>query len=165
MTHWKKLCNPDYLGAYFLDPGQELDLTIREVKNELVTGTDGKKETCIVAHFMEKDVKPMILNRTNCKAISKALGSSQIEDWTGGRIRIYVEMVRAFGETVEALRVRPKSPVVKKPQLTPEHEKWPGAVKAVSESGNIEIVKQYYQLMPEHEALLLQLAKEVASDA
>ena len=165
MTHWKKLCNPDYLGAYFLDPGQELDLTLQKVQNEVVTGADGKKESCIVAHFQEAGIKPMILNRTNCKAISKALGSSQIEDWIGKQIRIYAEQVRAFGEMVEALRVRPKAPAVNKPQLTPEHEKWAGAVKATAESGGLAMVKQYYRLTAEHEALLLKQAKEAAEHA
>ena len=43
-THWRKLINPDYLGAYSIDPGKTMVLTIRTVKNEMVTGTDGKKE-------------------------------------------------------------------------------------------------------------------------
>ena len=70
-THWKKLTNPDYLGAYALENGQDIILTIGYVREEKVTGTDGKKDDCVVCHFSEHGVKPMILNSTNMKTISK----------------------------------------------------------------------------------------------
>lgn len=108
-THWKKLINPDYLGAYSLEPGQDIVLTIKEVRKEIITGAEGKKEECIVCHWQEKE-KPMILNVTNCKTISKLLKTNYIERWAGHRIQIGAEMVRAFGDTVEALRVRNKLP-------------------------------------------------------
>ena len=112
LTHWKKLTNPDYLGAYALEPGQELILTIKSVSNETVTGTDGKKETCSVMRFAE-NVKPMILNATNSKTITKLLKTPYIEKWAGRKIQIYVESVKAFGEVVDALRIRPFLPVEK----------------------------------------------------
>ena len=65
MTHWKTQFNYDYLGAYSLPDGKDIILTIRETKKEQVVGTSGKKEECFVAYFFE-NVKPMILNRTNC---------------------------------------------------------------------------------------------------
>ena len=108
-THWKKLINPDYLGAYSLDPGKDMVLTIRQVRKEMITGADGKKEECIVCRWQE-DQKPMILNRTNCKTISKLLKTPYIEHWAGHRIQIGAEMVSAFGEKVEALRVRNRLP-------------------------------------------------------
>lgn len=52
-THWKKLINPDYLGAYSLEAGKDMILTIREVKREMITGTGGKKEECPVCHWQE----------------------------------------------------------------------------------------------------------------
>ena len=70
-THWKKLNNPDYLGAYALTPGQDLIATIKTVGKEIVTGPDGKKEECMVVHFMESNIKPLILNATNAKTIQK----------------------------------------------------------------------------------------------
>lgn len=110
MTHWKKLTNPDYLGAYALAPGEELILTIKSVANEVVTGTDGKKETCSVMRFVE-DVKPMVLNSTNAKMIAKLFKTPYIEQWAGRRIQIYVEHgVKAFGDIVDALRIRPFLP-------------------------------------------------------
>ena len=108
-THWKKLINPDYLGAYSLDPGKDMVLTIKAVRKEMITGTDGKKEECIVCYW-EEDQKPMILNVTNCKMIAKLLKTPYIERWAGHRIQIGAEVVSAFGEKVEALRVRKNLP-------------------------------------------------------
>ena len=108
-THWKKLQNPDYLGAYALNPGEEIIATIKSVKNENVIGTDGKTENCTVARFIEP-IKPMILNVTNCKIISKLYKTPYIENWAGKKIQIYATKVKAFGEIVEALRIRPEIP-------------------------------------------------------
>lgn len=110
--HWRKLTNPNYLGAYSLMPGQEIVATIKRVANEMVIGPDGKKEECIVAYFIENDIKPMILNSTNCKTIQKIYKTPYIEEWQGRKIQLYVETVRAFGEMVEALRIRPSIPKI-----------------------------------------------------
>lgn len=110
-THWKKLQNPDYLGAYSLNPGEDLILTLAAVRQEKVTGADGKKEECMVARFRE-NVKPMILNVTNCKTIEKLYKTPYIEEWSGRKIQLYAEKVKAFGDIVEALRIRPFVPRV-----------------------------------------------------
>lgn len=113
-THWKKLSNPDYLGAYALDPGKDMILTIRSVAEENVIGADGKKEDCIVMRFQE-NVKPMIINATNAKTIQKIYHTPYIEDWAGCKIQLYVAQVKAFGEVVDALRIRPTVPKVEQP--------------------------------------------------
>ena len=116
-THWKKLTNPDYLGAYSLASGdgyEEKIVKITMVRQEKVTGPDGKQEMCMVAHLAD-GLKPMILNRTNCKAIEKVVGSSFIEDWAGHCVTVYVAKVKAFGEVVDALRIRPTKPKAKEP--------------------------------------------------
>lgn len=112
LTHWKKLMNPDYLGSYALEPGQDLIVTIKSVCNEEVTGSDGKKDICSVIHFVE-NVKPMILNATNNKTIAKLFKTPYIEEWAGRKIQIYIEKVKAFGEIWDALRIRPYLPVEK----------------------------------------------------
>ena len=113
-THWKKFNNPEFLGAYAVDPEEDLIATIKSVQQEQFTGTGGKKDEGIVIRFEEKDIKPMICNATNAKTISKVVGSPYIEDWAGHRIALYVAEVSAFGETVDALRVRPYKPKVEK---------------------------------------------------
>ena len=108
LTHWKKTQNPDYLGAWALQPGQEPVLTITAAGVEKVIGTDGKKEECLVIHYKEKfGPGKMIVNRTNAKAISKVAGSPFLEKWPGTAIQVYSDRVKAFGDVVDALRVRP----------------------------------------------------------
>ena len=111
MTHWKKLTNPDYLGAYALEDGKDMVVTIEYVRSETVTGPDGKREECPVAHFKD-GIKPMILNVTNMKTIAKIYGTPFIENWAGKKIQLYVAQVSAFGTVTDALRIReyvPKS--------------------------------------------------------
>lgn len=105
LTHWKKLTNPAYLGAYSIEGGKDLILTISYVREEQVVGADGKKDNCVVCHWKEQQ-KPMILNSTNMKMITKLIGTPYIEQWAGHRIQIGIEKVKAFGDVVEALRVR-----------------------------------------------------------
>lgn len=117
-THWKKLTNPDFLGAYeVLTRGHDLILTIKSIGNEMITGSDGKKEECVVAHFYEPE-KPMIMNKTNLKTIDKELKYGPfIEDWTGKRIQLYAAQVKAFGELTDALRIRPNVPKEQKQDI------------------------------------------------
>ena len=104
--------NPDFLGAYALEPGEDLIATIKSAAKETFIGTAGKKDEGLVVHFAESDIKPMIVNVTNAKEISKLAGSSYIEDWKGCKIQLYAAEISAFGETVDALRVRPFPPKV-----------------------------------------------------
>lgn len=109
-THWKKLNNPDYLGAYALEPGEDMVLTIKSAGEETYVGNAGKKEKGLLIHFEERDVKPMICNATNAKTITKVAKSPYVEDWSGVKISLYATEVSAFGDTVEALRVRDYAP-------------------------------------------------------
>lgn len=106
-THWKKLTNPKYVGAQDFQPGQELEVTLETIASEMVKGSDGKEESCVVAR-MKGAKKPMILNKTNMKIIAKNLGTPYIEEWTGKNITLYVAKVKAFGEIVDAIRVKAK---------------------------------------------------------
>lgn len=105
-THWKRLMNPDYVGAYWLPPGKDVTVTIDYVVREQITSTGGKKEECTVAHLRD-GVKPFILNATNSKSIAKMYGN-YIEDWAGKQITLYATTTKMGGETVECLRIRPK---------------------------------------------------------
>jgi hypothetical protein len=113
LTHWKKLDNPDYIGAYAFQPNEEKIVTIKKVRREMVTGAEGKREECTVVYFEENE-KPLILNATNGKTIQKIAGTGYIEQWEGVRIALKVETVKAFGDVVDAVRVSKKKP----PQIT-----------------------------------------------
>lgn len=107
-THWKKLTNPNYLGSYAFQPGEEKIVTIKEVRREIIQNERGKEE-CTVAHFVE-DVKPLVLNKTNCDTITKVWGTPYIEDWSGHKIILKVKKVSAFGDLVDAVRVSKERP-------------------------------------------------------
>ncbi len=109
-THWKSLTNPDYIGAYAFEAGEEKIGTISYVREEQVIGADGKKDDCIVAHFAEKNLKPLIMNATNCKAMTKLYKTPYIENWVGKKIIMHVQTVKAFGDLVEAVRIKPEIP-------------------------------------------------------
>jgi hypothetical protein len=152
LTHWKKLTNPDYIGAYSLDDGKDLTVTILDVKREIVTGTGGKKEECTVAHL--KDQKPMILNRTNCKTISAIYKTPFIEQWKGKSITLFVSTTKLKGEDVECLRIRNTAPSL--PELTPSSPKWKGAIDALRNSTvKIEQIEKQYIISKENRELLL----------
>lgn len=107
-THWKKLTNPNYLGAWDFQPGEEKVLTIKEVKREPVQNQNGT-ENCTVAYF-DEDVKPLILNKTNAGMIAKVWGTPFLEDWPGCKIKLKVKRVKAFGEMTDAVRVSNERP-------------------------------------------------------
>ena len=112
-TNWKKLANKDYLGSCDIEGGSDLVLTIANVSQKQVKNPQGKDEEVIVCEWQE-NYKPMILNVTNCKAIAKAYNSEYIEDWVGKPVSLFTTMVSAFGDTTEAIRIRPYAPRVEK---------------------------------------------------
>lgn len=127
-THWKKLINPDYIGAYALPNGDDMTVTIDYVQREMVTGTGGKKEECTVAHLVGQ--KPLILNTTNSKTIHKLYGP-YIEEWRGKRITLYASTTKLSGEVVECLRIRPQVPTdAKQPLPDARFKKALAAIKA-----------------------------------
>lgn len=158
LTHWKKLQNPDYLGAYSLQPGEEPIYTIAKVGPEMVTGPDGKKDECTVAHFTEK-AKPMVLNATNCKTIAKIYNTPFIEHWVGKKIQIYAAKVKAFGEDVEALRIRPKAPASSKPVMDTKYKGWNDALNAVKNGETtVEYLETKYTIPPDCKKIMMEAA-------
>lgn len=121
-THWKQLQNNDWIGAYALQDGQDLTLTIDKAMQEQVTGNNGKREMCLTVHWLERDYKPMIVNRTNAKTITKVTGSPYIEDWHGKQITLYVDTTRLGSDLVECLRIRPYAPKQTKQTATANTE-------------------------------------------
>lgn len=113
--HWKNLANYDYLGAYSLEGKKDIILTIKDIKKERVTAPGGSSEDCIVARFVETNVdgvtvKPMVLNKTNCKTIEKLYNSGDIEDWIGKKVTVYATTTKFARETVSCLRIKAEIP-------------------------------------------------------
>lgn len=123
LTHWKKTFNPKYLGAHDFQPGEEIIATIEGFEEGLeITGAGGKRDKVTALYL--KGFKPFIINPTNSKLITKALKSPYMEQWIGKSIQLYVKHgVEAFGDVVDAVRVRPVAPKTEKPTLDTERFK------------------------------------------
>lgn len=143
LTHWKKLRNPDYLGAYALQPNEELVLTIKKAGVETILGVEGKKEDELVIHFNE-DYKPMIVNATNAKTIAKVHKTPYVEEWIGKKIQIYARRIRAFGEDMDALRVRDFIPQTKEVDVAK-------AVAIINQADSLDALKKAYSSLSKEE--------------
>ena len=120
--HWKKsVSDPNYLGEADFQDGEEKVLTIDTVNGaEAVQTAEGKSIKAVI-HWKEKDNKPMILNVARSKAITKVVGSPYFEDWIGKPVQLYIDHnVKAFGEVVSAVRVRPFKPRIQKQEPIPK---------------------------------------------
>lgn len=157
--HWKKQFNYDYLGSYSLDGKPEAVVTITSVGTAKVVGQNGRKEDCFVCNFKEFN-KPMILNRTNAKAIEKVSGSGLVEDWDGVRVTLYVEKgVKAFGETVDALRIRDRKPIQSK--MTKDIQDSMLEALKQGKVSQVEMAIPKYDLTKEQQTLLTKSIKAV----
>lgn len=162
-THWKKNFNYNYLGSYSLPHGKDVVLRIKHTKKELVVGEKGRKDECFVCYFdgyaYEKLngkftpttvdwIKPMILNRTNCKTLQKILNTPFIEDWLGCYITVGISLVDMAGEKVEGLRIRDTQPKSELPTVDKDESPiiWDGICKAVSAGYTIKQIQQKYKL-------------------
>ena len=155
LTHWKKYYNPDYLGAYSIENGNDIIATIDTVARENVKGEGGREEECTVVYFKEKHIKKMIFNRTNCKTVTKIYDTPYVEEWSGKKIQIFKTETKVKGEKTECLRIRPFIPEIKLPELTPVHQKWQGAIDSIREGRNtIQGVQKYFTLSKENAMLL-----------
>lgn len=116
-THWKVLIDTNYFGAYsFTESVNEVVVTIKDVTvQEVFNPKENKKEVCRVMTFEEEqvgdiDIKPFIINKTNCERIEKLYGTGYIEDWRGKRITLFKTTTKVAGEQVECVRVKMEVP-------------------------------------------------------
>lgn len=120
-THWKKIVSdPNFIGEGDFQEGEEKVLTISHVNaSEVVTTAEGKSQKAVL-HWQEKGIKPMILNVARSKNIEKVTGSAYFEDWPGHKLQLYIEHgIKAFGEVVSAVRVRPFKPRIQNEEPVP----------------------------------------------
>ncbi len=106
---FRKYMDKSFLGSWDVPETGDLVLTVDYVARDDVQNDRGKEKKLTI-HFKERDYKPMICNTTNAKAISKAYGSTKVEDWVNKKISIYKATISAFGQTQECLRVREYAP-------------------------------------------------------
>ena len=96
---------PQYLGSWDCTEG-ELILTIADFKEETIEGDKGRKERKCIMYFVEKDVRPMVVNLTNRKMLAKLYHTTDSNKLKGKLVKIGTEKVKAFGGIYDALRIR-----------------------------------------------------------
>ena len=102
---FRRFMDKSFLGAWDLEETGDTVLTIDHVERNDVQNDRGTEKK-MALHFKEKGYKPMICNTTNAKAISKAYGSTKVEDWEQKKIALYKATISAFGQTTECIRIR-----------------------------------------------------------
>lgn len=114
-THWKSLADTSqYLGKQHFGPDEKKDVTIESIEEQTVENHAKRtKEVKAIMHFVEADVRPWIVNKTNRETIAELLGSPYIEDWSGKKITLWVDpkVPNNFDpKNPGAVRVWPKLP-------------------------------------------------------
>lgn len=114
-THWKMHFDYEYIGSHNLKEGEEVIVTIKSVRDELVFKPSQNEEVKkLIVQFEEETDLKMILNVTNSKMLERLFKTPHINQWEGKRIQIYAADIEAFGHKMKALRIRdvlPKSDV------------------------------------------------------
>ena len=160
-THYRKVFKSDHLGQADIEDlqenGSDLIFTIANVKQELNAKVAGRKINANIAYFIE-DIKPMVLNATNSKVLSKFTGSNFVEDWTNLLVKLYIDSnVKMKGETVGGLRIDNRRPQRKPSSITPETTKnWKKAKAAFVRDGNLDAVLKRFSMSDEHQIQLVE---------
>lgn len=144
-THYRKIFKSDHLGVAdleeFIEQGSNLIFTISYVKQEINAKVAGKKINANIAYF-EESIKPLVLNATNSKTMSKLANSCFVENWQGVTVQLFIDRdARLMGEVVGGVRVSPKVIRSQKPVITKENVKmWENAKRAYIKYGDFERV-------------------------
>ena len=154
MEHWKSAINPDYLGAYSLDDGnngyvEKNGIIIRVEKRE-TTGQDGKKMKLIAQTSLGK---PLILNATNRDVLIRHFKTNYYELWQNMPVTFYVERNcrSPKGGTTDGLRIKPQStPVI---DMTKQ-------IKSLRDCKTIEELQKAYLSLNKQEQIALVAVKD-----
>ena len=162
-THFKKAFNSPYLGSQDLPDYKDINLTVEKV---LLQGSEGLKENnnFNIAYFTDPKIKPMLLNATNSKILSKLCKSVYIEDWVNTEITLTVKTgIKAFGGIHDALRIREitRKSLKNLPVLNNKSKKWDELVLKVFEGAERAVIEKYYSVSEEVWGKLVKKGLEV----
>ena len=98
-----ELCPSPNLQA--LDIGTELGDSVNVTIKGFDTAEVGKEKQIRSRLFVEEFSRPLVINRTNVKALIDLYGNDT-SDWIGEQFNLYVSETSFQGDTVRCLRVR-----------------------------------------------------------
>lgn len=93
-----------YLAAADI-PDEGLTLTIGGYSMQEIGQGDNKEQKPIL-YFRERDVKELVLNKTNAKIIIEVTGTDDLDEWAGHKITLVPREVEFQGDTVWAIRIQ-----------------------------------------------------------
>lgn len=167
-THYRKAFNSPYLSS--ADIVEPTVLTIKKVVLES-DKTKKTKDDFNTAYFVEKEIrageelKPMILNAGNSRAVKDFAGSPFIEDWVNIPVMVFVDKKVTFGrDTVEGLRISKEKPKITKLDLKPDTLAWANAIAAYKRDGDLKAVEKRMNISDDLRARLITEAKGVAGN-
>lgn len=165
--HYRNVFKSDHLGSAdleeFIEQGTKLIFTIKEVKQEKGAKVAGKKIDANIAYFSE-NIKPMVLNATNCKIIKSFVrsekypnGSPLVEDWVNVIVELYIdENVLMKGEKTQGVRIRPVQPTLRKQKPIFSESNFEAAKNA---NATKEMIQSKYELSEEVYSKYLEYGK------
>jgi len=164
-THYRRVFKSDHLSSYDLEDFEEqkkpLIFTIKEVKQEWNTKIAGKTANANICYFKE-DVKPLVLNATNSKIVSKLCNSPMVEDWKDVKIQLYILRNIRFGkDNVQGIRIMDK---IIKPLAENELNQLKEELKTITdltELGKLYNSKEVYKIDKKATELITNRANEI----
>lgn len=108
--------------------GRDIVVTIDDIdpRHDLKTKEGEEKRPLVTFHAAKKG---LVLNKTNAKIIAGLYGADVL-GWIGQKVTLYAAEVSAFGETVEAVRIRKQRPVSPRTQQREQPPPIPDEAKA-----------------------------------
>lgn len=157
-THYRKILKSDHLGCAdledYIENKSDMVFTIQRVQQQLGVKVAGKKIDANIMYFENKDgkkVKPLVINATNGKTMSKMASSGFVEDWAGLNIKLYIDAnVSMMGERTGGVRINPKAVIFEKQLLTRQNSNvWNNAINAYKKYGNFDAVLKKWNMSQE----------------
>ena len=108
LNSWEKIIDPNFISAELIGTeGAEKVVTIKDIDFAECYDEQTKRKVSKQTVFFE-ECKPMVLNKTNAKALKKLFSpnSNNPADAIGHKVILKVEKIKAFGKVVEAIRVK-----------------------------------------------------------
>lgn len=108
LDSWIKIVDPNFISAELIGTaGAETVVTITNIDFAECYDEATKHKVSKQTVFFE-ECKPMILNKTNAKALKKIFSPNDDDPskCVGNKVRLCVESIKAFGKTVDAIRIK-----------------------------------------------------------
>ena len=105
MPSYKTAFPSKYLKAEDLGSTRPI-VTIASVEMEDV-GNGQKQERKLVLHWVESNMKPLVLNLINSDTIAEIIGDDDYDNWPGHKVQLFATKTEFQGKRVPCIRVCP----------------------------------------------------------